>query len=138
MADLSGNKVSTTPSDPSSAGDNRSLDFRKFMDFIVTREFPVSGNRFSPEIETIVVCDNYEVPFDLYIRVGKAQEDILPALMKHANYTTADICGDELWYSLSSSERRFAYLCLKHIMGISGQLQFPWQEEGEPRYFQLS
>ncbi len=90
------------------------------------------------EPENTLLLGKYVVETDFYARVEKAQEDILPALVKGAKYATADICGDELWESFSSSERRFAYLCLKHIMGETGELGFIWDEESRKRYFQLS
>ena len=86
--------------------------------------------------KNLVVCGKYEVPCDFVDLIYESYIAIRPALMAATNYTTADICGDELWETLSSEQRRHAYLCLKYT-AVGDKLELVSDGEGGPLYFRL-
>ena len=104
----------------------------------MVRKNEVSAKRPTRKDGCVVVCDKYEIPFELFERVNGSYMQILPVLMKETDYTTADLCGDELWATLSSNERLQAFLCLKQIaVDPYGEMELVSSGEDGQLYFRL-
>lgn len=75
--------------------------------------------------------DKFKISREVMDIASRCLADIMPALMHGQLYTTAELCGDEVWATLCPIKRRHIFHALKYI-STGEELPLELMEPDEP------